>query len=204
MPKAPSQPSDRRVTRASNAGTHPGIPDMPIKRVRGAGKAQKAAVEERKANKQEKRDNAVNRIGSFKAKKAKEAALDDTPRAIHTAKVTPRQLHRTTGYLELPRTMEIDGSSKDDMEIDPPSVAEDLQPGLIADKNVSVTEVSSDEDTPPKKKVRSVKAKEGIRVSIKSFIENEGGKLVKSGGAPEDDEMVPVSSISHKAVKRRG
>lgn len=193
MPRVPTESSDRHVTRASNANACPGLPDVPARRVCGAAKEQKAAAE-KKADKQEKRDTSVSRIASVEKRKAEEAALDKTPRAIHTTKAAPRQLHRTISYRELPRTVETVDDSNDDMEVDPPSAADNYRPGLTsADENISNTEGSSEEDAPPKKKVKSVKAKEGIRASVKSFLEKEGGEPAKRGHTWDVDHMVPVS-----------
>lgn len=109
-------------------------------------------------------------------------------------KAAPRQLHHTVGYLELPRAVETVNDSDDNMEVDLLSVADNYRPGLTsADKNISNTESSSEEDTPPKKKVRSVKAKEGVRASVKSFLEKEAGEPAKCGRTWDVDHMVPVS-----------
>lgn len=64
MPRVPTESSDKRVTRASEANARPGLPDMPARRARGAAKEQKAAAKKKKADKQEKRDPSVSRIAS--------------------------------------------------------------------------------------------------------------------------------------------
>lgn len=185
MPASPT----RRVTRAKNANTHPGLIALPEKRSRSEAKSKKVLAAERKAEKEEVRASKVSRIGEVKKRKAAEEANNATPRVVHTIKVPPGQLHRTESYLDLAPTAGKVNDLDHDMMVDQPSdSSSEYQGGQpTTDEHVSNDKGSTADEAPPKKRAKGPKV--GIRDSIKAYVANAGGVAAAGNkGRSERDE----------------